>query len=334
MARRVGDPLRAGLAAALLILLVSVAAVSQMGGRPTPAAVVAPPGAPSTTTDPSELAVTHPHGPTSSTSGPSGPGGPPGPAPPRVPAPPRGRSQVTPACGFSLDPTAPAVPPGQCTVLEVGDSIGSDLGWGLSRHLPAGSGLQMIQMDRTSTGLANTGYWDWPVSLAGYLQRYHPQLVLICLGGNDQQGISADGNGLPFASPAWRSVYLARVTEMISASTDSGAYVLWVGLPVMQQPSYSQGAAYLDGLYAQAVAGAGARHAAFVPTWSLFSSAGGGYASDAQVNGKRATLRQADGIHLSYTGEDVAATYVIEQMASILHVSLAPADPATVTGRY
>jgi hypothetical protein len=224
------------------------------------------------------------------------------------------------------------VPPGTCTVLEVGDSIGTDLGWGLSRHLAPGSGLQLVQMDRTSTGLANTGFWDWPVALVTYIQEYHPQLVLICLGGNDQQGITAEGSGFSFGSPSWESVYVARVQEMISAATQAGAYVVWVGLPVMQQPSFSRGAAYLDGLYARAVSGA--QHAAFIPTWSLLGSAKGGYSVDAQVNGARAGLRGPDGIHLSYTGEDVIGTYVIEQMASVLHVSLVAANPAIITGRY
>ncbi len=320
---RVSNPLRAGLAGALAVLLLACVAVSQIGGRAATVAVVAPPVLPVPNGSPPPTPGSAPqrasHQPTTLIR-------------PAPSDPPPARSQVTPACGLSLDPKAPVVAPGSCTVIEVGDSIGADLGYGLGRHLQPGSGVQLVQLDRASTGLANTAFWDWPVALTSYLQRYHPQLVIICLGGNDQQGIAADGSGMAFATPAWQSVYLARVQEMISASTDSGAYVLWVGLPMMQQPSFNEGAAYLDGLYALAVAGS--RHAAFVPMWSLFASAKGGYAPDAQVNGTHASLRDPDGIHLSYTGEDVAATYVIEQLAQILHVSLVAADAAVVTARY
>jgi uncharacterized protein len=321
MGRVVSNPLRAGLAAALAVLLIAGLIVSQLGGRATSLQVADPPGGVQSGSSPA-TSTGRPGLTRSSIFG----------GPSSHPDPPAVRSQVTPGCGLSFDPEAAVVPPGNCTVLEVGDSIGTDLGWGLSRHLAPGSGLQLVAMDRTSTGLANTGFWDWPVALVTYIQEYHPQLVLICLGGNDQQGITAEGSGFAFGSPSWQSVYLARVQEMISAATQAGAYVVWVGLPVMQQPSFNRGVAYLDGLYARAVSGA--QHAAFISTWSLLASAKGGYSSDAQVNGSRAGLRDADGVHLSDTGADVMGTYVIEQMASVLHVSLVAANPVTVTGRY
>ena len=47
----------------------------------------------------------------------------------------------------------------RCTILEIGDSLGSDLGWGLTRHLSAASGLHLVQLDTPSTGLANSWFF-------------------------------------------------------------------------------------------------------------------------------------------------------------------------------
>jgi hypothetical protein len=232
-------------------------------------------------------------------------------------------------CELSLSAGAPVVPVGSCTVLEIGDSLGNDLGWGLARELPSVSSLKLVQLDKSSTGLANTGYYDWPTELATDLSLYHPQLVLICLGGNDEQGMEVNGSAVQFPSPAWTAAYLARVRQLISEATASGALVMWVGMPVMEDPDYSQGMEILDSLYRQGVRAD--LHAAFVSTWQLFSQQGA-YQAVADVNGSPENLREPDGIHYSFTGEDVIATYVIDEIASIFHVQLAPTNPAVITG--
>jgi hypothetical protein len=231
-------------------------------------------------------------------------------------------------CRLSPSAAAPVLPVGSCTVLEIGDSLGNDLGWGLARELPSGSSLKLVQLDKSSTGLANSGYYDWPSELETDLSLYHPQLVLISLGGNDEQGMEVDGSAVQFPSPAWVAPYRTRVRQLISEASASGALVMWVGMPVMEDPDYSQGMEVLNSLYQQGVRSD--PNAAFVSTWQLFSEQGA-YQAAADVNGVPETLREPDGIHYSFTGEDVIATYVIDQIASIFHVKLAPTNPAVIT---
>ena len=242
---------------------------------------------------------------------------------------PQPRVQVSPGCGLSFTPGAAVEPVGHCTVVEIGDSLGNDLGWALARHLTPASGLHLIQLDRSATGLANTRYYDWSSNLTSDVATYHPQLVLISLGGNDQQGIEVGGSAVQFPSPAWQAAYLTRVTALIRQATAGGAYVVWVGLPIMQQPSYSQGVAVLDHLYQEAATAD--PHAAYISTWTLFAGPQGGFATSALVDGRPASLRQPDGIHYSFAGEDVLATFVISELGRIGHVALAPVNPAIVT---
>ena len=105
---------------------------------------------------------------------------------------------------------------------------------------------------------------------------------------------------------------------------------MWVGMPVMEDPGYSQGMAILNSLY-QKAAGADP-DAAFVSTWQLFSNSEGAYQAVADVNGLPENLREPDGIHYSLTGEDVIATYVIHEIDSVFHVQLSPTNPETITG--
>ncbi len=218
---------------------------------------------------------------------------------------------------------------GRCTVLEIGDSLGNDLGWGIERHLASSSGLTMIQMDKSSSGLANSWFYSWPVHLATMLRQFHPQLLIVSLGGNDEQGMKIRGSAVPFGSAEWRSIYLSYVREIAHQAVTAGAYVLWVGMPIMgYSPSYDQGMALLDSLYQRGVASVPG--ATFLSTSSLFANHGR-FQSTAAVNGVTTVLREPDGIHYSESGEDVVATYVIRAIASTYHVALSPLDPATIT---
>lgn len=232
-------------------------------------------------------------------------------------------------CGLSLVARVTAAV-GHCTVLEIGDSLGNDLGWGLRRELAAASGLDLVQLDKSASGLANTGFYNWPAQLGADLRRYRPQLVVASLGGDDEQGMNVGGSAVQFGTAAWSAAYSARVRHLISEATASGAYLLWVGLPVMQPPYYDRGVALLDSLFRQAVASE--PDATYVSTAALFSNPQGAFQSSAFVNGQPAALRQSDGIHYSFVGEDVLATYVIREMALIYHVTLAATNPAVITG--
>jgi lysophospholipase L1-like esterase len=316
--RRGADwPLRIGLSCAFVVLVVVASVVASTGAtKPQTATTTTsvPTGHGTTTTIPGETTTT------------------------TIPGAYTGKvtlAAVGHGCGFALASPKPSIPAkakravGHCTVLEIGDSLGNDLGWGLSRHLATTSGLHLVQLDKSSSGLSNSWFYSWPVHLAAYLQQYRPQLVLVMLGGNDEQGMTVNGAAVQFGEPTWRSAYVAQVRRIVSEATSAGAYVLWVGMPIMQPTSYNQGMMILNASYQQGVTSG--TNATFVPTWSLFSNPAGQFESPAAVNGVETTLREPDGIHFSFSGEDVIATYIIREMARIYHVALSPTSPAVIT---
>jgi hypothetical protein len=218
---------------------------------------------------------------------------------------------------------------GHCTVLEIGDSLGNDLGWGLTRELSSTPALKLVQKDRSASGLVASWFYDWPAHLKTLLAQHRPDLVIVCVGGDDEQGLEVNGHAYGFDSPQWRTRYTTLIRQIDTMITGAGSYVLWMGLPVMAPPSYREGAAALNSLYRSVAATVPG--VTYLPSWELFANAQGQYQSAAPVNHVRSVLRAPDGIHLSYMGENVFATFVANQVAAIYHVHLEPSLPALIT---
>lgn len=237
------------------------------------------------------------------------------------------RLNLNPGAGGSRASTS--APLGHCTVLEVGDSIGNDLGWGLARELAGTPGLRLIQDDTSSTGLTTPWFYNWPTHLVTDLASAHPQLTIVTFGANDEQGLVVKGHAVAFASAPWARAYRTKVSAIDRRITATGSYVLWVGLPIVEPNGYRQGLAYLNTFY-QSVARQ-TPGVTYLSTWRLFANARGQYESVARVNGVASGLRSSDGIHFSYVGENVDATFVARSIASIYHVHLVAKAPMVLS---
>jgi hypothetical protein len=219
---------------------------------------------------------------------------------------------------------------GRCRVLEIGDSLGDDLGFGLYKELGKTHGLTLLVKDKTSTGLSASWSYNWPQHFANFLSEYHPNLVVVVFGANDEQALNVHGVSQPFGSPGWRVAYEARVRRIDRMATKAGSYVLWVGLPIVQPNGYRQGLNALDAIYQQVTTSIPG--VTFQPSWSLFATKGGDYRGGAMVNHQSDGLRLSDGIHFNSTGELVWGTFVARQLASIYNVKIRPRSPMTIDG--
>ncbi|HET9090155.1 MAG TPA: DUF459 domain-containing protein [Acidimicrobiales bacterium] len=222
------------------------------------------------------------------------------------------------------------LPLGHCRILEIGDSIGSELGWGLGREIFKVPGITLIERDKSSTGLAASWYYNWPARLRRLLHRYRPNLVIVCLGANDQQAISRRGTAMDFATPAWRTAYRANIDQILGLARHHGAYLLWVGLPVMRPIQYNRGVTLLNSLYAEQVSRSPG--AIFVSTSQLLATSSGEFRRTAHVGTRVEILRANDGIHFTVIGEDVFSTYVVKAIAATLHVNLPLSSPMGING--
>jgi hypothetical protein len=223
----------------------------------------------------------------------------------------------------SLAETAPLVPTALAPlrVLEIGDSLGIDLGDQLQSQLDATGVVRTTVASQGDTGLANVSFYDWPAHLATLLLADHPQVVVVFIGANDDQGLLADGLAAAPGTPGWTTAYARRVDDVLRESTTAGARVVWIGMPPMQNPDLNAAMERQNVIYDQESARfPGALYLSSTPVFGtssgLFQSTG------PDLSGQPVALRTPDGVHLTPAGAAVLAHTVIDTFARRWDVSL------------
>lgn len=209
------------------------------------------------------------------------------------------------------------------TVLDVGDSIGEDLGIGLANALANVAGVNLLRDAVGDTGLANLGYYNWLVELKTELAAHHPQAVVVLLGGDDAQSFQAGNLVVQFGTPEWHLIYSERVSQMMTEATSAGAHVMWVGLPIMGPTS---GLSNTDMQEENNVfASEAALHpgVTFVSSWKLFENAQGQYTTYLIEGGGSVQVRDPDETHIDPPGgTDIIGNYVVKAMEQAWHIKL------------
>jgi hypothetical protein len=151
-----------------------------------------------------------------------------------------------------------------------------------------------------SSGLWNTGYFDWYGYLASEMVLYDPDVVVFMVGANDA-----------YAEPEG---YQARVAQMMDQLSDRR--LIWVGQPNMG-PNRPDLTATLPGLNAVFQQEAAKRPwVRFVDAWTLTSDANGAYTPYLPDGlGNVVLARADDGVHFTPAGGQVLAQAVLEAIA-------------------
>jgi hypothetical protein len=200
-------------------------------------------------------------------------------------------------------------------VLIVGDSIGLDMGGALQSDL-AGTGVVNAALDgRESTGLTRPDYFNWPAELANDIKADSPQVVVVMIGANDAQDFLGPPD-TPYASPAWNGLYAQRVAQFMQIASSTGAAVVWVGMPPMQNPALSAQMSDLNTLVKQQAATT-KPPVAYIDTDKSIGTPTGGYtAFTTNAAGQIVNTRTPDGTHLTPGGSQVVAQQVIAQLVA------------------
>jgi hypothetical protein len=184
------------------------------------------------------------------------------------------------------------------TVLMIGDSIGADLAFGLSRLLNDKGTFRPREDTRESSGLARPDYFNWPYQVAVDISEKRPDVVVVMLGGNDNQSFLVGDHGVVLGSAEWKAAYRNRVARMMDIVTGSGRPLVWVGMPVMKDPARSKTMRMLNAIFeSEAQEHPGVR---YVDSYELFSNSKGRYAAYLRdSSGRLQQVRESDGIHLT-----------------------------------
>jgi hypothetical protein len=232
-------------------------------------------------------------------------------------------------CNFNSDTGVVRQELGTCKVLLIGDSLGNNLGYGMISQVTYKKDLILTRKAKASTGLSNPWFYNWHNNQAAFLKEYKPNLVIVFLGANDRQNYVINGVTQTFGTTSWKNTYRSNIKKLATAATKSGAYVLWVGMPIMKPFNYAKGETLIDEQFALTVPKVPG--ATYLPTRAFTADAAGNYRQIANVNGKPMTIRGDDGIHFSSMGQNVIATYVINAINRIYNVKLTSSNARYIT---
>ncbi len=194
-----------------------------------------------------------------------------------------------------------------------GDSVGGGALLGLKLLTAGRKDIKVHRFVKVATGLARPDFFDWPAYLKQDMaKRKAPfEAVLVMLGANDGQNVVAGGNGLVFGSDAWKKLYAKRVGKVMDFYLKSGVKkVYWAGMPRMGIGWFNKRMAVLDEIY-RAEAAERAPRVEYVDAWEVV---------DAPKTAYQASLRQADGVHLSVDGGLKVAREVLDAVARDWHL--------------
>ncbi len=187
--------------------------------------------------------------------------------------------------------------PKEGTILMLGDSLMGGVVAGLRPELP--KTYRIVDRHKSSTGLTNRQYYDWPAVAKEATLETKPTWVVIHLGGNDGQDMLVNQKWVRFGSADWDALYTQRAEEMIQNVHTAWpeARILWLGLPAMRPTTYQTKSARIGGLQKAAAAAMG------IPFVDAHSALGETYSKDGvAASGKREIWRLDDGIHYSRAG--------------------------------
>jgi uncharacterized protein len=200
-----------------------------------------------------------------------------------------------------------------------GDSLAAGPSWAVFVNARATGVIKPLAEYQVGTGLVRNEFWDWPKHVDAVVRARDPQVSVFMVGANDDQGIDVNGTALHPPDQAWIDEYARRVDTVMTTLTEHGRRLIWIGMPPMRDPQYSQSMGLLDLIFGNEARKH--RRVTYVDTWTLFSAAGalGTYAQYiTDESGQPTNMRLDDGIHLNVEGSQFLARAVMTQLAKVV----------------
>jgi hypothetical protein len=202
-------------------------------------------------------------------------------------------------------------------ILVIGDALADKLAQGIDQEFGDNPDVQVVRKTKSVSSLTRVDVFDWVegarAALAG---PQHYDVAVVLIGINDWQPMQSSGATLEPGSDAWREAYGKRVEALLGVFKEKNLPVVWVGLPVMSQPKFSEELQGLNAIVREATHAAGG---AFVDLHDAFSGEDGKYTDTGPaLNGSTVRLRTSDGVSFTQQGALKAAYFADVEVKRIL----------------
>jgi hypothetical protein len=163
------------------------------------------------------------------------------------------------------------------------------------------------------TGISKPLQFDWVAHARKLALSYRPSATVVFLGANEGFPLRWDGERRKCCTRPWRKAYAARAQAMMQALQRGGAArVYWLTLPAARPSNWNH--IYRSVNLALRTAarreGDGVR---LLDMGAVFTPSGH-FQQTIVRDGRRISVRQADGIHLNVAGARIAARIVVRRM--------------------
>ena len=217
------------------------------------------------------------------------------------------------AAVLALPALAPAAEAAPLRVLATGDSLVQPLDEQLKPRIKKRGG-RVFRDPRPGTGLTKPLILNWLKHARRQAKKRRPRATVMFIGANDSEKLrAADGPNVECCRRSWIDAYAERVATMMrSYMRGSRGYVYWLTLPTPRDEGLQRRYAAINFAIAQAAAAVGWK-ARVVDTIPAISP-GNRFRRKLRYRGKRVTVRDRDGVHLTSAGSKIVRDLVLRAM--------------------
>lgn len=210
-------------------------------------------------------------------------------------------------------------------ILIIGDSfiaVYGGVGDPLVKELLSYKDVEIFRLGRVSSGLSRPDYFNWELTTKELISRYKPNAVIVMLGLNDAQALTAPAgkvlvNYLNFGKEAWNIEYGKRASNLLNIFEENNIITFWIGLPIMRDKDFSNKMEKLNYIYENEIQEH--KNAYFISTRELLRDVNGNYTAYLPDNrGIPRLVRISDGIHLTFFGGNIVVEKVIKKMSETM----------------
>ena len=214
----------------------------------------------------------------------------------------------------------------QLRVAVVGDSLAAGIGYFAERVFKPFF-VEVYKQGRISTGLARPDFFNWPAQMQTIVDRADPDLVLVMLGENDNQGLlNWDGSlEQDIGTFDWAAHYEERVERFAKIATEGGGHVVWIGLPNERDRGRWDFIQKQNEIYEDVADRL--PNVAYFDTWDTFAAANGDYSAYYRDGDRVTQVRADDGVHFNTDGYTLLMQKVAEFATDAFDL-----DPKTYEG--
>lgn len=193
----------------------------------------------------------------------------------------------------------PASPQG-VRIWSNGDSTSYFMTVGIYGLFLGGGGVPVADAEyKISSGLNNTGFFDWYSYADAQMATYRPDVAVFMIGANDAHV------GMDLAA------YHDRVGSLMDHFYAPGRLVVWVGQPAMGRPDLAAAVPPMNRVFRDEAAKR--PWVLYVDAWALTAGSDGGFSYYLRdSDGTQVLARADDGVHFSPAGGRILARGVFD----------------------